>query len=133
MTVIKRSALNFADLPGRRSADPLLGIESQSSARFVTLAYSEGRTAHYHPHSEEIMYVVKGRGHIWIDGQRHRVEAGDVVRVGTGQAHATVPEADWDMELMCFFPHPDLSCNIVDTDIVVTAEPGRTTESKEES
>ena len=133
MTVIKRNALKFADLPGRQSADPLVDVETQSSARLVTLGHTEGRTAHYHPHSEEVMYVVKGRGHIWIDGQRHRVEAGDVVHVGTGQAHATVPESGSDMELMCFFPHPDLSCNIVDTNIVVTAGPGRTAEPAEES
>jgi oxalate decarboxylase/phosphoglucose isomerase-like protein (cupin superfamily) len=119
MTVIKRSSFLFADLPGRRSADPLDGVDSKSSARFVTLGYTEGRTAHHHPRSEEVMYVVKGRGHIWIDGTRHPVEAGDVVHVETGAAHATVPDPDSTMELMCFFPHPDLSANYEATDIVV--------------
>lgn len=125
MTVIKRSSFQFADLPGRRSADPLVDVDSASSVRFVTLSYTEDRTAHYHPESEEIMYVVKGRGHIWIDGDRHPVEAGDVVHVATGRAHATVPDpsSDSDMELVCFFPHPNLSRNIVNTDIMVALDP----------
>ena len=120
MTVIKRGRFRFVDLPGRQSADPLAEVDSQSSARYVTLGYSEGRTAHVHPLSEEIIYVVTGRGHIWIEGRRQPVEAGDVVHVPTGQAHATVPDPGSTMELMCFFPHPNLSRNIVDTDIVVT-------------
>lgn len=122
MTVVKASSLEFVDLPGRRSADPFANIETQSSARYVTLAYSEGRTAHFHPLSEEVIFVVDGRGYIWIDGERHPVERGDIVHVGTGLAHATVPDRGSSMELMCFFPHPNLSENIVNTDIAVTGE-----------
>ncbi len=121
MTVSRRTSFEFADLPGRRSADPLQNIASQSSARFVTLEYTPGRTAHYHPRSEELIYVVAGRGHVWLDGERLPVIAGDVIHIPTGLAHATVPEQGATMELMCFFPHPDLADNIEDTDIVVTA------------
>ena len=119
MTVIKHSDLDFVDLPGRRSADPLAETDSQSSARYVKLEYSSDRTAHFHPLSEELIFVVKGSGHIWLDGQRLDVEAGDIVHVGTGLAHATVPDSGVKMELMCFFPHPNLSENIVNTDIAV--------------
>ncbi len=119
MTVIGRSSFQFADLPGRRSADPFAGLDSQSSVRCVTLAHDPGRTAHRHPHSEEVMLVVAGRGHLWLEGERLPVQQGDVVHVPIGAAHATVPDPGHPMELMCFFPHPNLADNIVETDIAV--------------
>lgn len=124
MTVVRRSALPFADLPGRRSADPLLSIDSQSSARYVILEFDPARTAHRHPHSEEVIFVVTGRGHLWLEGERLAVETGDVVHIARGAAHATVPEPGSAMELMCFFPHPDLAGNITETDIGVVPDGG---------
>ena len=122
MSVVPHDSFEFADLPGREAADPLSGLPSQSSARYVRLAYSPGRTAHVHPHSEEVVYVVSGRGHVWIDGDHHPVAPGDVVHIPAGTAHATVPDRDAPMQLMCFFPHPDLPNNIEDTEIAVSEE-----------
>ena len=122
MGIIRHESLRFADLPGRLSANPLEGLGSAASARFVNLTRSPGRTAHRHPHSEEIVYVVSGSGHVWLDGEEHPVRAGDIVQIPIGAAHATVPDDGVDMQLMCFFPHPDLASNNEDTDIVVTPE-----------
>lgn len=131
MSVIPRDSFEFADLPGRQAADPLRDMPTASSARYVTLAHSPDRTAHRHPHSEEVVYVVAGRGHVWIDGTRHPVSAGDVVHIPTGAAHATVPDPDAPMELMCFFPHPDLPHNIEDTGIPVSREAGMVSPEEE--
>ena len=120
MSVTPRAALEFVDLPGRRSADPLRGEDTASSLRIVDLARSEDRTAHRHPHSEEVVVVAAGSGHVWIEGTRTPVSVGDVVRIPVGAAHATVPDEGVEMELICFFPHPDLAENIEDTDIRVT-------------
>lgn len=76
--------------------------------------------AHRHPLTEEIVYVEAGRGAVWIDGETHRVGPGDVVHIPTASAHATIPDDDSDMRLICFFPHPVLGDNLVDTDIQVT-------------
>jgi quercetin dioxygenase-like cupin family protein len=122
MTVTARESFEFADLPGRRAADPLQDQGAASSARFVLLRRGPGRTAHRHPHSEEVIYVVAGSGYTWVDGVEHRVGPGDVVRIPAGVAHATVPDEGVGMELMCFFPHPDLASNAEDTGIVVTGE-----------
>jgi quercetin dioxygenase-like cupin family protein len=120
MTVVGRAELDFVDLPGRRSADPLGSILSEASVRVVELDRTADRTAHRHPHSEEIVYVAAGHGEVWLDGERHPVSQGDIVRIPTGAAHATVPADGERMRLICFFPHPDLSENIEDTDITVT-------------
>ncbi len=109
-------------MPGRRTADPLAGLATQSSGRLVELRREADRTAHRHPHSEEVIYVISGTGCVWVDGKRHPVEAGDVVLVPAGAAHATVPDVGQTMRLMCFFPHPDLAANLVETDIPVVRD-----------
>jgi len=120
MTIVGRAELDFVDLPGRRSANPLVSIPSEASVRVVELERTVDRTAHRHPFSEEIVYVAAGEGEAWIDGQRHPVTAGDIVHIPTGVAHATIPSDGEQMRLICFFPHPHLAGNIEDTDITVT-------------
>lgn len=122
MTVVRRSKLRFTDLPGRRAADPFEHLDCGSSARYVTLSFDPARTAHRHPLSEEVIFVVAGRGHVWLDGKRLAVDVGDIVHVPIGAAHATVPDPDSTMELMCFFPHPNLADNMEETDIKVAPD-----------
>lgn len=121
MSVTRHGDLDFVALPGRDAADPLRDMnDTTSSVRVVRLVRTEGRTAHRHPHSEEIIHVVAGTGTTWIDGRRERVAPGDTVRIPAGAAHATVPDPGVAMELVCFFPHPDLAANSQPTDIDVT-------------
>jgi quercetin dioxygenase-like cupin family protein len=95
-------------------------VLSEASLRIVELERTEDRTAHRHPFSEEIVYVAAGSGEVWIDGERHPVVEGDVVHIPTGVPHATIPAAGESMRLVCFFPHPHLPDNLIDTDIQVT-------------
>jgi len=120
MTVVDGRHQQFVDLPGRRSKDPLDGVDSASSLRIVELERTEGRTAHLHPHSEEVIYVEAGSGQVWIDGTHHRVRQGDVIHIPAGAPHATVPDEEVQMSLICFFPHPELNDNIENSDISVT-------------
>lgn len=120
MTVIPGSQPAFFDLPGRRAADPLDGVAARSSLRIVEMERTAGRTAHRHPHSEEIVYVAAGKGHVWIDGESSPVQTGDFVHVPIGAAHATIPAEGVTMRLICFFPHSDLDSNIEGTDFTVT-------------
>ncbi len=120
MTIVARAELDFVDLPGRRSANPLISILSEASVRVVELERTSNRTAHVHPFSEEIVYVAAGHGEAWIDGELHPVTEGDILHIPTGAAHATIPSEGELMRLVCFFPHPHLPENIEDTDITVT-------------
>ena len=120
MTIVGRAELEFVDLPGRRSANPLVSTLSETSVRVVELERTAGRTAHRHPLSEEVVFVAEGHGEAWIDGERHPVAEGDIVHIPTGAAHATIPAQGERMRLVCFFPHPHLAENIEDTDITVT-------------
>lgn len=122
MTVTPGNEIEFADLPGRSSADPLNDVHAQSSLRIARPERTHSRLAHRHPHSEEIIYVRQGTGAVFIDGVFYRIEPGATVHVPAGAAHATVPDIDQDMELVCFFPHPELAENIEETDIDVMKE-----------
>lgn len=119
VTVVGQSELRYVDLPGRRSADPLGDLSGSSSMRVVEIDGAAARTAHRHPHSEEIIYVEKGDGWVWLDGALHPVRPGDVVHVPVGVAHAAVPAEGAVMRLVCFFPRGDLAGNLEEIDIEV--------------
>ena len=116
MTVVRASQLQFVALPGRDAADPFtatdLATDAGVSMRIVKLAAAPERRPHIHPHSAEVVFVAEGRGNLWLDGVRQRLQAGDSVLIPKGTPHATLPDADAPMRLVCFFPHPDLQANI---------------------
>lgn len=119
MTAVRAAELRYRQLPGRLAADPFAGVEAASSVRVVRLRRTPGRTAHRHPHSEEIVYVVEGHGAMWLGETWVRLGPGDLVRVPPGVPHATVPDPGTEMRLVCFFPHPQLSLNTEETEIPV--------------
>jgi quercetin dioxygenase-like cupin family protein len=111
MPVIRGAGLEFADFPGRQTADPLAhGPSTEGSVRVVRIAPGP-RTPHRHPRSSEVVYVVAGTGVAWEDGQRTSVAAGDLVAIPRGVPHATVA-GESGLLLVCFFPDPDLRSNL---------------------
>ena len=112
MPVIPVSALSFAELPGRTSADPVpVSLGAHYSMRIVRILPGP-RTPHRHPRSDEITYVAQGHGVAWEDGVHTPVEPGDVLLVPQGVPHATVAHAASGLVLVCFFPAANLEDNI---------------------
>lgn len=122
MTVVGPEEYRFAELPGRSSADPLAGFPGEASVRVVQIEPVPARSPHIHPHSEEIIYVVSGRGRVWIDGVFRPVSTGSCTRVPAGSAHATLADDGSRLTLVCFFPHPDLSANQEELDELVATD-----------
>jgi quercetin dioxygenase-like cupin family protein len=121
--VVTSSVLDFRALPGRASADPFSNLDAPGmSMRVVHLPAGVERKPHRHPHSCEAIFVVEGHGHFWEDGRAHRVDEGDCILVEMGTAHATLPDVDTAMKLVCFLPHPDLASNIEELDEVIRLE-----------
>jgi quercetin dioxygenase-like cupin family protein len=118
MTITSAGELRFVPLPGRDAADPFDGTDVAAGAgvsmRIVKLAASSERRPHVHPGSAEVVFVAEGRGSLWLDGVRKPLQAGDSVLIPKGTPHATLPDADAPMRLVCFFPHPDLRDNIAE-------------------
>lgn len=122
MTVRRAADVEFMELPGRVSGDPLVGLGATSSVRLARPERTTSRMAHRHPHSEEVIFVKAGTGAIYIEGDLHRVAPGDTILVPAGAAHATIPDMGEVMDLVCFFPHPELTENLLETDIDVMKE-----------
>lgn len=115
MPVVRAADVEYADLPGRQSADPVpAGLGDGYSVRLVRVPPGP-RTPHQHPHSDEVTYVVSGSGTAWEDDVSTSISPGDVIFVPQGAAHATVSEHD-ELLLLCFFPRGELAGNIVELD-----------------
>ncbi|MCB1212037.1 MAG: cupin domain-containing protein, partial [Verrucomicrobiales bacterium] len=44
---------------------------------------------HYHPHREEIIYVIYGRAEQWVGHERRILKAGEMAHIPPGVVHAT--------------------------------------------
>ncbi len=116
MLVVRADTLDFRALPGRTAADPLAGVEAGPVSVRVVRIEPGPRTLHHHPHSVEVIYVLAGSGsHRQASDERH-VSRGDLVLVPVGVPHCTTADPGSALELLCFFPHPDLKQNTVEGD-----------------
>lgn len=112
MPVIPADTLRFLDLPGRRSADPVpRGYGTDYSVRVVRVPPGP-RNPHRHPATDEVTYVVAGRGVAWEDDESTAVGPGDLLVIPRGTPHATVAHGDTDLVLVCFFPAAELASNL---------------------
>ena len=123
MTVVGPGELEFRDFPGRTTADPFRTAgQGASTVRQVIIEHVPSRSPHRHPHSEEIVYVVAGRGRLWLDGVVHSVGPGSWYRIPIGTPHATMADPNERMSLVCFFPHDDFASNIEELDVVLEVD-----------
>ena len=125
MTVIGPDDLRFRDVPGRATSDPFHDAgPGSSTVRQVVIEYVPSRSPHVHPQSEEIVYVVAGKGRVWLDGVFHPVQPGSWYRIPPRTPHATLADRGERMSLVCFFPHDDFANNIEELGLVIDAEEG---------
>lgn len=99
--IVHRSDLIFRPLPGRDAAAPF--DDGRCALRIVRLRRIPDRAPHVHPHLDELIHVTRGSGLLWTNGETSEVAAGDVVQIPAGIPHATIPDPDVEMELVCFF------------------------------
>lgn len=125
MTVVGPEDLRFRDFPGRATSDPFHDAgPGSSTVRQVVIEYVPSRSPHMHPQSEEIVYVVAGKGRVWLDGVFHPVQPGSWYRIPARTPHATLADRGERMSLVCFFPHDDFANNIEELGLVIDAEEG---------
>lgn len=74
-----------------------------AEAFFVVLAPGEAPPRHHHPDTEQIFYVLEGRGVLEIGEpcQRLPVQVGDLVRVPPGVPHRIQAHGDATLRYLC--------------------------------
>lgn len=76
------------------------------SAGIVQLEPGKGHELHTHPDSEEILYVVRGRGEQEVDGDVREITAGEMVYVPAGVEHGTVNTGWETLTLLAVYAPP---------------------------
>ena len=123
MTVVGPRDLEYRDFPGRTTSDPFRNAgRGESTVRQVVIDHVSSRSPHLHPRSEEIVYVVSGRGRVWLDGTFHPVGPGSWYRIPKNTPHATMADPGERVSLVCFFPHADFANNIEELDMALDAD-----------
>ncbi len=59
--------------------------------------------AHSHPDCEELIYVVSGSGHVYVDGEIVAVREGSAVLFSKDSVHMVRNSGDTEMKVACFF------------------------------
>ena len=124
MSTAKKTFLKKEDVEtqifdwGRLSwlSEPRVTAAERFSAGVVVLEPGKGHVRHNHPYSEEILYVIKGKGMQTVELPDNHLEEeigpGTMVHIPTAIYHSTVNTGDEPMELVAIYapfgPEADL-------------------------
>ena len=97
------------DLPGRISREYVSGKNGSKnvSLRLVEIqpmAEKAPRSMHFHPNTEECIYVLEGSGITETPSGSYRLSVGDVFVVPPMEKHRTTNTGSSVLKLLCFFP-----------------------------
>jgi quercetin dioxygenase-like cupin family protein len=67
------------------------GMVADTNLMFVRaqLPPGEAHRFHYHPHMEEILYILSGTAEQWIEQEKRVMKAGDAIYLPVGMVHGT--------------------------------------------
>jgi len=79
---------------------------AQAAEMTVESGRSVGGPENYHADSDQWLFVVSGTGVVTVDGDTHRVDAGDLVRIEAGERHGIENDGDEALETVNFYTPP---------------------------
>ena len=65
------------------------------------------KPSHSHKDIEEIIYILEGKGAVWVDNEVCEVEKGDSVLFPANSKHTTKNTGNSPLVLLCFFSSPN--------------------------
>lgn len=68
-----------------------------------------------HPDHDQFFRVEKGKGEVWIDGERTKIKSGDAILVPAGAKHNVVNIGDKSLKLYTIYGPPDHRDGVVRT------------------
>jgi mannose-6-phosphate isomerase-like protein (cupin superfamily) len=64
------------------------------------------KPAHSHPNGEEVIYIIRGSGRVYIEGKIEAVREGTTVLFPQGAIHMLQNTGKDEMKVICFFAPP---------------------------
>ncbi len=110
---INRSEVKPKRLPSRcfRELVSHRVLKSKGIALRIVDVLSLKKAGARHPHShrgmEEVIYVEKGSGTAWIDGEVTRIGPGDTILIPAGVRHMMINTGRTPLTLLCAFSAAD--------------------------
>lgn len=68
---------------------------------YMTIPAATQFGVHIHEGSEELYFILKGRGTALLDGEEHPIVPGDILMLKNGGAHGLRNDGPEDIELLC--------------------------------
>ena len=75
-------------------------IKNQSLAE-ARIARGQTTEEHYHIHSEEIYYILRGKGRMWLENDSRDVQTGDGIAIPPGKRHKIENTGKVPLVLLC--------------------------------
>ena len=110
---INKSENKLLNLPGRMSCEVVAGsaVKSNISVRVVEIpagVQKSKRSLHYHPNTDECIYVLEGTGRTETTNESFDLQEGDSIFVSAGEMHRTLNSGNKILKLICFFPSAEV-------------------------
>jgi quercetin dioxygenase-like cupin family protein len=110
LPVVHENDVPELDLPGRhlRWVITAENVNAKCSSACV-IRVPPGQTvkpAHSHPNGEEVIYIIRGSGRVYIDGVIEAVREGTTVLFPQGAVHMLQNSGTEEMKVICFFAPP---------------------------
>ncbi|HIE09412.1 MAG TPA: cupin domain-containing protein [Armatimonadetes bacterium] len=110
MEVISRDECEpFTTLDGstiREIASPRNSSLKNTSLAEATVPPGMRTKRHYHKASEEVYYILEGRGVMWLEGEEREVGPGDAVVIPPGRSHQIFNPGPGDLVFLCICSPP---------------------------
>ena len=108
--IIHESEIEELSRPGRFMkwlvTNENTGAEHLSSVLIRVPPGETVRPAHSHPNGEEMIYILEGKGSVYINGETGAVRKGSAVLFPRGSVHMLKNEGKDEMKVICFFAPP---------------------------
>ena len=80
--------------------------DAQAAEMTVEPGRAVGGPDNYHAESDQWLFVVSGAGVATVDGDDHRIEPGDLLRIEAGERHGIDNDGDEPLATMNFYTPP---------------------------
>jgi putative monooxygenase len=108
--IVHLSDVKTTDLPGRKMrlaiSEAVLGAKKSSGGVIWIQPGCAVTPCHAHSESEEILFIIKGKGKVWVDGETSSVKSEDFILFPKNSRHMLKNTGNMVMKVLFIFSPP---------------------------